>query len=190
MTRNTQLSATDSGLQSLCEVFIAIILAVGFLGTRCAGKHTDFGEASALGAHTFSIFASRDGFPIHCQSGSEIEACLEGVARREMREQAIWLGNSQLHSINHYRAGEVNAPAMQENNYLIAALLMAGFLLAWGCAPWPAACRTAFPQARILPRDPGPCRSGRPSLRIPQAGDPVHLLPVLMPRIAITFVHM
>ena len=54
-----------------------------------------------MGALTTSVYASKDGFSIHCTgNGGPIEECLEGSKRRDKDLNVVWFGNSQLYSVN------------------------------------------------------------------------------------------
>jgi hypothetical protein len=105
----------DSSAKSLIALCLGAVVALSLLGYRYIGRETDFGDAAALGAQTVSLFASRGSYPIHCQPGGEFENCLRGIEFRHRSDHIIWLGNSQLHAINHYSEGELNAPAMLAN---------------------------------------------------------------------------
>ena len=100
------------GMRSLCATLTGVTLVITILSWHYAGKETDFSDAAALGAHTTSIFATRDGFPVHCQPGAEFEHCVEGIDHRKAARNLVWFGNSQLHAINQYRQGDLNAPAL------------------------------------------------------------------------------
>lgn len=93
-------------------MFVGISLALSLLAVRYVGKMTDFGDAASMGAHTTTVFAAGGGYPIHCQFIVDGEGCLEGIKTRRARNQVIWFGNSQLHSINNYHPGEQSAPAL------------------------------------------------------------------------------
>ncbi len=100
----------NAGLRELLAVVVGLSLALSLLAVRYVGRTTDFADAAAVGAHTVSIFASRGGYPIHCQPGSEFENCLKGIDARRVKRQVIWFGNSQLHAINRYHQGGQTAP--------------------------------------------------------------------------------
>lgn len=102
----------NPGMKSLLATCIGVIVALFLMGYVYIGRHTDFGDAAALGGEAVSFFASNGPYPIHCQPGSEFENCLKGIELRNRARQIIWFGNSQLHAINQYKNGEINAPAM------------------------------------------------------------------------------
>jgi hypothetical protein len=99
-------------IRSLAALILGSILALSLLSYRYFGRHTDFGDAAALGAQTQSVFVSKGSHLIHCQPDAHFEDCLRGIEIRKSVEQAIWLGNSQLHAINQYVEGDLTAPAI------------------------------------------------------------------------------
>lgn len=106
------LKNNRESLKSLVGLIIGISLVLSILAVRYIGKKTDFGDASAMGIQTVSIFSSNGDWPIHVQAGSEVENCLIGIKTRKVKNQAIWFGNSQLHAINQYHVGEQSAPGI------------------------------------------------------------------------------
>jgi len=74
------------------------------------GRDTDNFEDAGLPETAYSLLASVDGSPIHCVSIDEVEPCLQGTRIRDLDSQVVWLGNSQLHAINHYKPGQGNGP--------------------------------------------------------------------------------
>ena len=87
-----------------------VVAAVG-LSTVFGGSQTNF-EELALGAETSSYFAAQGGYPIHCSGVAGAEKCLMGARVRNLPVHALWLGNSQVHSINQFRDGDENAPPL------------------------------------------------------------------------------
>lgn len=90
-------------------------LAVGAL-LALWGLQAAFGEQQvafdqlALGEGTES-FARVDGDLIHCRDLDNAEECLSGLARRGSRPVVLWFGNSQLHVLNQYEAGQETSTA-------------------------------------------------------------------------------
>lgn len=72
-------------------------------------------EEMALGTGTKSYYASKDGVRIHCGDlwpdppGREADVCIDAAARRQAEAYALWLGNSQIHSINQIEEGDSTA---------------------------------------------------------------------------------
>jgi hypothetical protein len=98
------------GKKQLLGLLCAVSLSLIFLSNKYVGKKTDFGDAAAMGAATTTVFAVRGDFPIHCEPGDGLDLCIEGARARNVERRVVWLGNSQLHAVNQFRAGERNAP--------------------------------------------------------------------------------
>jgi len=103
------MQAIDGRKQTLA-VLCAVLLALTVLAGKYVGRKTDFGDAATMGAATTSVFAVRGQFPIHCEADTSVRRCIEGVEARRLQRRALWLGNSQLHAMNQFRAGDRNAP--------------------------------------------------------------------------------
>jgi hypothetical protein len=90
---------------------LALLLALAAIDVLFGDVHTNFEEV-ALGSETTTVFARVGGAPIHCMDLRDVDGCLAGVRARSPSRVALWLGNSQLHAINQYEAGERTAPAL------------------------------------------------------------------------------
>jgi len=67
-------------------------------------------EELALGGENSVAFGAVDGIPVHCRDLDDLDYCLRGYAERGAgRPVILWLGNSQVHAINQYRAGDETA---------------------------------------------------------------------------------
>lgn len=81
------------------------------------GKAANFAEVT-LNKGTGTFFAQdRDGAPLQsdCSTTGSIDKCILGMTRREAKTRGLWLGNSQLHAINQYQEGQLNAlPLLRE----------------------------------------------------------------------------
>ena len=66
-------------------------------------------EELALGDETSVSFASVDGVQVHCEHLNDAFKCLEGYKNNQAKEVVIWLGNSQLHSINQMKKNDASA---------------------------------------------------------------------------------
>jgi hypothetical protein len=104
----SRMQAID-GKKQLLGLLCAVSLSLVLLSGKYVGKKTDFGDAAAMGAATTSMFGARGAFRIHCQP-DEVDLCVQGVKARNLTRRGLWLGNSQLHAVNQFRAGERNAP--------------------------------------------------------------------------------
>lgn len=69
-------------------------------------------ETLALGATTTSFYAQFEGHPIHCRDLRDVEDCLAGQRARGLEATALWLGNSQLHTINQITDDDATASAL------------------------------------------------------------------------------
>ena len=90
---------------------IGLILGIAFLYLISSTKKelTDF-ENLALGKETSALYGQIDYKRIHCSNLSDLNYCLSGYrGTGEDRPVVLWLGNSQLSSINQYRSGEETA---------------------------------------------------------------------------------
>lgn len=83
---------------------------VGLLVVKAlyAAAQTDF-EAVTLAKGTTTVRANVGSFPIHCEDDRDWARCVAGAKARGVRRVALWLGNSQLHAINQFKPGDVNA---------------------------------------------------------------------------------
>jgi hypothetical protein len=98
-------------LLEFASVALGVALAAAFLASAFGGRTTRW-EELGLGRETTPVFAHHEGWPIHCKDVEDAAGCLEGFARRGAQAAALWLGNSQLHGINQYAAGQETAPAL------------------------------------------------------------------------------
>ncbi|MDA7931145.1 hypothetical protein N9B34_02770 [Akkermansiaceae bacterium] len=76
-------------------------------------ERTNFDDI-ALGEETTNIIPIVDGHPIHgfyFGGDNSIETCLESLTKRHKDSVVLWLGNSQLHSVNQAGAGAEPASA-------------------------------------------------------------------------------
>jgi hypothetical protein len=107
----------DAELASHERGWLGLLLPV-ILGSACAAallhglrvlSDTNF-EQAALGTETHAYFAKLDGHLIHGESAESVDLVLKGFAARGGQSAILWLGNSQLHGINDYQAGQQSAP--------------------------------------------------------------------------------
>ncbi len=84
-----------------------IIIAAIFIYTNTR-KKVNF-EDFALGPATSSVFAQKDGFPIHLSKfqTNKINQLKNGWVKRGEKDVLLVLGNSQTHGINQYSPGQV-----------------------------------------------------------------------------------
>ena len=109
MNDRDQIDSGYKAVLSAAPLLLGVVLAglvVHLFGNAVA---TDF-DAVALGAETTTVRPTWHGSPIHCSDQEDIQSCLDGFVERGSDASAVWLGNSMLHAINQYSAGQENAP--------------------------------------------------------------------------------
>lgn len=95
---------------ALGALFAGTVISLVSLTIFFSGEKTNFEEAATLGAETTSGYATVGKHPIHCRDSRDSDACLVGANERNIERSVLWLGNSQVHAVNQWREGEVNAP--------------------------------------------------------------------------------
>jgi hypothetical protein len=112
MRKHVDHQSSDTRFQSLgtlLPILIGTCLAWIALASVFLDRKTNFEDASALGAATTAAFAAVSGYPIHCSDSRNSNACIQGAKARGATKSVLWLGNSQLHSINQWSPGETEA---------------------------------------------------------------------------------
>lgn len=94
----------------LWVLVLSLVLGVALAG-RIAGSATNF-EDLALGDQTASVFGSVNGDKVFCGSIAEAPECLGPARQRNLAKRVVWLGNSQLHSINQPKPADRTAPVL------------------------------------------------------------------------------
>lgn len=84
------------------------LIAAAWLVLFSRGPDTNF-EDLALGKATTTYYAAVDGHPIHCKTLEDAGTCIEGSRARGLDRVALWLGNSQIHSLNQQQPGDRTA---------------------------------------------------------------------------------
>jgi hypothetical protein len=102
----------------LCCLLAVFILAAG-QGYQNAPISA---EELALGKGTVSVEGVIEGRVIHCHDVDDLEPCIANARSAASAGQRliVWLGNSQLHAINQYTAGEQTAPTLLHQQRLSA----------------------------------------------------------------------
>ena len=98
-----------SGVALMIPVVLGAVLAILLVRFFLGSTETAF-ENFGLGPETSPVFAVYDGRPIHCQGVSDADLCISRLSDIGKRSNILWLGNSQLHGVNQYQAGEETAP--------------------------------------------------------------------------------
>lgn len=92
------------------RLLVGCVLGIGLL--QVLGEQDLEGqfEDLALGLETKTVPGIVSGTTVHCHTLSDLSACLKGYAERGQHAPVVlWLGNSQLHAVNQYVAGQETA---------------------------------------------------------------------------------
>lgn len=95
----------------LASWLVGALLGLLGLYTLFGRTQTNFEEVT-LAPETTTVYGVVDGLPVHCADDHDLGRCIEAVTQRGMAKHAVWLGNSQLHAINQFKPGDVNAPLL------------------------------------------------------------------------------
>jgi hypothetical protein len=113
MVLNTKRSALNQTLPMLVGGVLGLVCLYYFsLGNDSNNKF----EELALGSETSSYFAEIAGFPIHCSSLVDAPKCIQGYNNNgKSQTTVLWLGNSQLHAVNHMIQGDITSTEVLHN---------------------------------------------------------------------------
>lgn len=92
------------------EMVISIILAFAIIVTFF--RQEENFEELALGIYTQSYFAKVNGVPVHALGFRDKDNVVKGVKERNNKEHVLIIGNSQSHSLNQYKRGDVTFPQL------------------------------------------------------------------------------
>lgn len=98
----------SAGLR-LVSLLLAAVIAFAVLHSVQKDRSANFESAAAVGADTVDYYARVNDIPVHCRDARDASACINGAMARDATDVVLWLGNSQLHSINQLKAGEVSS---------------------------------------------------------------------------------
>jgi len=99
-------TALSLALPILIGVFIGLFV-LGELSKRLEDAKK-FDEL-ALGDETSSYYARIDGQAVHCKDYDDSLQCIESYKKTSKQDVVLWLGNSQVHSINQMKPGDETA---------------------------------------------------------------------------------
>lgn len=91
---------------ALAALLIGAATALTLLAVHFGGVRTNFEDAASLGAETTTVVAVAAEHRIQCADSRDAEGCLAGARARKAVRSALWLGNSQVHSVNQWQPGE------------------------------------------------------------------------------------
>jgi len=101
------LSLYPKRLSTLVGLLIGVLILNFFLSDK---DHNIRYEEFALGKNTQTSRLTIDNKEIHCSDLKDLNLCVQGYeVDSQKRPVIIWLGNSQLHSINQYQSGDETA---------------------------------------------------------------------------------
>ena len=109
INKATNIFERKKSLLSLFSIITGCCIALLFLKINTHGEKTNFEDASTFGADTTSVMERVDGYKIHCFDSRDAAECLAGARARNAANSVLWLGNSQVHAVNQFHAGETNA---------------------------------------------------------------------------------
>ena len=103
----------DSKISLAEKITFIIGIIVGFVllylissSTKTKFKFDDL----ALGEDTISQFGKVENLHVHCKDESDLDLCLNSYFNHGQNNNVtLWLGNSQLHSINQFKKGQETA---------------------------------------------------------------------------------
>ena len=105
------LVPSESALRAAFPLLAGIVLGVGSLYFLAGETNTKENfEELALGEENTAAVAELEGVQVHCLDLDDVDRCLDSYQRFGSRQEIVlWLGNSQVHTINQMQAGDVTA---------------------------------------------------------------------------------
>lgn len=100
-----QVARQGSGL---FPIAFGVMLALAELIYLAPDKRIDF-DKFGIGFNSESVFGVVDGYAIHCQTPKSSRPCIDAVQANKQMRQVLWLGASQLHSVNYFQPGDRTA---------------------------------------------------------------------------------
>ena len=114
---NSKKKTIGVGIINMLPLVAGGVVAALALSLLFSRQSTDFANL-ALAEENTSLYASNDGYPIHCKGIEDAPACIEGHEARGKKPLVLWFGNSQLHAINQFEPGQENAPPLLFRRFL------------------------------------------------------------------------
>ena len=95
-------------VQSSTPIFIGSLIGIGFLYYLSVVINVDLNlEELALGEENTASFSSVDEDKIHCGDLRDAQQCIDNYYGNAVGDEVVlWLGNSQLHTINQMEDGD------------------------------------------------------------------------------------
>jgi hypothetical protein len=106
--KHSILEPNNNGLFNLMSWVIGAIAGLIIIVVVFSNRNTNFNDVT-LAKGTITFRASVNGYQIHCEDERDASLCIDGVSFRGKHNSVLWLGNSQLHAINQFKKGDLNA---------------------------------------------------------------------------------
>ena len=100
--------------------FIASIIILNYFSPDNSENKINFNEL-ALGKDTSLYTAQVDSIQVHCHNLEDAKRCVDGYDKKSKNindNVVLWLGNSQLHSINQMKPGDETATPILHRNII------------------------------------------------------------------------
>lgn len=100
--------------------FLISIVILNYFSTDSLENQVNFDEL-ALGEDTSLYLAQVDNIQVHCHNLEDASHCIDGYNKKseDINDDVIlWLGNSQLHSINQMKTGDETATPILHRNII------------------------------------------------------------------------
>lgn len=112
-----------NSIKSFLPIFIALLLSLFllsfFVSKLSSGEDglNNF-EDFALGTDTVALLGEHDGKKVHCHNLSDANDCLQPYLDSDFKKDAyLWLGNSQIHSINQLKNTDKLATSILHSHF-------------------------------------------------------------------------
>ncbi|MDA9148589.1 hypothetical protein N9O08_01640 [Alphaproteobacteria bacterium] len=106
-----KLTGVAKGALPIVLGFVGSIIILNYFSSDSLSNKVNFNDL-ALGKNTSSYNALIDNHQVHCRDLIDAELCINGYKNKYSNSNydiVLWLGNSQLHSINQMKPGEETA---------------------------------------------------------------------------------
>jgi hypothetical protein len=101
------------------------MLSVCLVVITVGNRQTAFEDVAIVDGESY--YASIAGVRIHCTGVADADACIDGAKGHPEDSVFLWLGNSQLHAVNQYRPGDVNATPLLHEQLLASGRYLVTF---------------------------------------------------------------
>lgn len=110
MSEYRKASVFETCVPAAC-VLALTVLSLYFIGEWVKGRSAL--EEVAIKPGSSVVRGTVDGRVVHCEGANDIELCSDGFqSYPNVKHSVLWLGNSQLHTINQMESGDRPAPSL------------------------------------------------------------------------------